>query len=93
MSSATSNIHIRTVSPNDAAALLAIYAPYVLETAITFEYEVPSTEEFTRRITHTHWKNTRTLLQKRITQFWDMPMQDRFTSVLHMTGLLKLPSM
>lgn len=42
---------------------------------------------------HTHWKNTRTLLQKRITQFWDMPMQDRFTSVLHMTGLLKLPSM
>ena len=34
-------------------ALLAIYAPYVRETAITFEYEVPSTEEFTRRITHT----------------------------------------
>ena len=92
MSSATSNIHIRTASPNDAAALLAIYAPYVQETAITFEYEVPSTEEFTGG-SHTHWKNTRTLLQKRITQFWDMPMQDRFTSVLHMTGLLKLPSM
>ena len=53
MSSAVSNIHIRTVSPNDAAALLAIYAPYVQETAITFEYEVPSTEEFARRITHT----------------------------------------
>ena len=53
MSSAASNIHIRTASPDDAAALLAIYAPYVQETAITFEYEVPSTEEFTRRITHT----------------------------------------
>ena len=53
MSSAVSNIHIRTVSPNDAAALLAIYAPYVQETAITFEYDVPSTEEFARRITHT----------------------------------------
>ena len=53
MSSAASNIHIRTASPDDAAALLAIYAPYVRETAITFEYEVPSTEEFTRRITHT----------------------------------------
>ena len=90
MSSATSNIHIRTVSPNDAAALLAIYAPYVQETAITFEYEVPSTEEFARRITHTLEKYP---YQKRITQFWDMPMQDRFTSVLHMTGLLKLPSM
>ena len=53
MSSAASNIHIRTASPDDAAALLAIYAPYVLETAITFEYDVPSTEEFVRRITHT----------------------------------------
>ena len=53
MSSAASNIHIRTASPDDAAALLAIYAPYVRETAITFEYEVPSTEEFARRITHT----------------------------------------
>ena len=53
MSSAASNIHIRTASPDDAAALLAIYAPYVLETAITFEYDVPSTEEFARRITHT----------------------------------------
>ena len=42
MSSAVSNIHIRTASPDDAAALLVIYAPYV-----------PSTEEFTRRITHT----------------------------------------
>ena len=37
MSSATSNIHIRTASPNDAAALLAIYAPYVQETEINFE--------------------------------------------------------
>lgn len=57
MSSSSSNIHIRTASPDDAAALLAIYAPYVRETAITFEYDVPSTEEFVRRITHTHWKN------------------------------------
>ena len=75
MSSAVSNIHIRTVSPNDAAALLAIYAPYVQETAITFEYDVPSTEEFARRITHT--------LEK----------YPYLTSVLHMTGLWKLPSM
>ena len=26
--------------------LLAIYAPYVEKTAITFEYEIPSIEEF-----------------------------------------------
>lgn len=34
----------------DAEALLSIYAPYVRETAITFEYEVPSVEEFRGRI-------------------------------------------
>ena len=37
----------------DAEALLRIYAPYVRETAITFEYEVPSPEEFQSRIRRT----------------------------------------
>ena len=37
---------IRTVRESDIPDLLAIYAPYVLNTAITFEYEVPSVEEF-----------------------------------------------
>lgn len=46
-------ITIRTAAMDDAAALLAIYAPYVKETAITFEYEVPSLEEFQGRIAHT----------------------------------------
>ena len=32
--------------PDDVEALLAIYAPYVEETAITFEYEVPSVQAF-----------------------------------------------
>ena len=47
------NIHIRPASAADAAALLAIYAPYVKQTAITFEYEVPSEEEFRERIHRT----------------------------------------
>lgn len=47
------DISIRMAEPADAAALLAIYAPYVTDTAITFEYEVPSREEFARRIAHT----------------------------------------
>ncbi|MCR5743411.1 MAG: GNAT family N-acetyltransferase [Lachnospiraceae bacterium] len=38
------------VSPEDAAALLDIYAPYVLNTAITFEYTVPELGEFRDRI-------------------------------------------
>ena len=41
---------IRPAVPADAPVLLAIYAPYVRETAITFEYEVPSEEEFAGRI-------------------------------------------
>ena len=43
----------RVARPEDAEALLAIYAPYVEETAITFEYEVPDIEEFRGRIAHT----------------------------------------
>ena len=44
---------IEFVRPEDAAELLAIYAPYVLETAISFEYEVPTVEEFRQRILDT----------------------------------------
>ena len=44
---------IRTARPEDAEALLEIYAPYVLQTAVTFEYDVPSVEEFTARIEQT----------------------------------------
>lgn len=44
---------IRTASPDDAAELLSVYAPYVEKTAISFEYEVPGVEEFRRRIERT----------------------------------------
>ena len=47
------NITLRIASPADAEALLQIYAPYVRETAITFEYEVPSPGEFQSRIRRT----------------------------------------
>lgn len=44
---------IRNASPADAAALVAIYAPYVEHTAVSFEYEVPSAEAFAARIART----------------------------------------
>ncbi|NLT10260.1 MAG: GNAT family N-acetyltransferase [Ruminococcus sp.] len=44
---------IRQAVPEDAAALLKIYAYYVKNTAITFEYEVPTEEEFRQRIADT----------------------------------------
>ena len=44
------SFRFRIATPDDAPALLAIYAPYVENTAISFEYAVPSVEEFRSRI-------------------------------------------
>ena len=44
------NTVIRMAEIEDAAAILEIYAGYVKNTPITFEYEVPSVEEFRQRI-------------------------------------------
>ena len=41
---------IRSANINDAKRLLEIYSYYVENTAITFEYDVPSLEEFSKRI-------------------------------------------
>lgn len=46
-------IQIRIATPADAKEILDIYAPYILQTAITFEYEVPTLAEFTQRMEHT----------------------------------------
>ncbi|MGN1001480.1 MAG: GNAT family N-acetyltransferase [Oscillospiraceae bacterium] len=44
---------IRVVQEKDAEALLEIYAYYVENTAISFEYDVPSVDEFRNRIRNT----------------------------------------
>ena len=46
-------IIIRTASDQDAPKLLEIYEYYVKNTAITFEFKVPTLEEFEKRITTT----------------------------------------
>ena len=47
---APATVTLRFATPSDAEALVAIYAPYILNTAITYEYKIPSTKEFARRI-------------------------------------------
>ena len=42
---------IREARMEDVERLLAIYAPYVTDTAVTFEYDVPTIEEFAERLT------------------------------------------
>ncbi len=41
---------IRVALPTDAASILEIYAPYIINTSFTFETEVPSTDIFSKRI-------------------------------------------
>ena len=41
---------IRSAVPEDSGDILKIYAPYVEKTAISFEYDVPSHEEFRSRV-------------------------------------------
>ena len=41
---------IREVRPEDAARLVEIYSYYVEHTAVSFEYEVPTVDEFRERI-------------------------------------------
>ena len=47
------NIKLRIATVDDAEELLQIYKPYVENTAITFEYEVPDCKEFAQRIVNT----------------------------------------
>lgn len=47
------DLTIRMATPEDAEALLGIYGPYVKNTAVSYEYEIPSPEEFAARIRKT----------------------------------------
>lgn len=43
-------MRFRIATPDDVPAMLAIYAPYVKETAYSFEYDVPTEENFAGRL-------------------------------------------
>jgi len=44
--------NLRLATPADAAGILNIYAPYIENTSLTFETEVPSAADFADRISH-----------------------------------------
>lgn len=85
----TNEIKIRPATEADAAEILNIYAPYITDTAITFEYDVPTLEEFTGRIRHTLEKYPY-LVAVRDSEIIVMHMQELFMGGLHMTGRQKL---
>jgi phosphinothricin acetyltransferase len=47
-------MRVRDAAEDDAEACAAIYAPYVTDTAVTFEYEPPSPAEMGSRIAAAH---------------------------------------
>ncbi|WNV56584.1 hypothetical protein RJD28_09425 [Oscillospiraceae bacterium NTUH-002-81] len=46
-------VRVRMAQPSDAADLLGIYEYYIKNTPVTFEFTVPSVEEFAGRIRNT----------------------------------------
>ena len=46
-------MNIRTATPDDGASISEIYAPYVRDTVISFETDIPTAGEMTRRIAAT----------------------------------------
>lgn len=48
-----SDIYIRQATEEDAEEILNIYKPYIISTAITFEYDVPDISDFRQRIRNT----------------------------------------
>lgn len=78
-------IKIRAATPDDASALLKIYAPYVKNTSITYEYDVPSEEKFRRRIESTLRRYPYLVLEREGISS-AMPMRVRSIRARHMIG-------
>lgn len=82
-------IRIEKALVSDAMCLSEIYAPYVRETAITFEYEPPSAEEFAERM-RTIIEDILILRQwMRMAQLSDTHTHLPSRRGRHMTGLLR----
>ena len=47
------NLLVRMATEIDAEKILEIYSPYVMDTAITFEYEIPPVADLSKRIKDT----------------------------------------
>jgi phosphinothricin acetyltransferase len=61
---AASSSAVRSAVPEDAASCLAVYRPYVENTAITFEIDVPSVGEMALRIAAAHDRHEWLVLER-----------------------------
>ena len=63
-------MHIRNANTADAARLLGIYSHYVENTAVSFEYDAPSLDEFTGRIAATLEKYPYIVIEENISPLY-----------------------
>ena len=77
---------IRNAEKEDAEKILAIYSYYVKNTAISFELDVPSLDEF-------HWKDILISFWKRRELFWGMRMPVFLKTGPRMTIAVRFPFM
>jgi hypothetical protein len=77
---------IRDALPEDAERLVEIYSHYVLNTAVSFEYTVPSVHDFTERIRKTKEKYPWLVCEKKVRSL-AMRMREHTVRVKHMPGL------
>ena len=71
-------LEIRLVTAEDAPGLLKVYEHYVRHTAISFEYEVPTLENFGRGLPG-RGKNTPILPPWKTAESWAMPTRGRLS--------------
>ena len=86
------NITIRPARLEDASEILKIYEPYIKKTTITFEYEVPSLEEFRGRMTGIIGAYPY-LVCEADGKSWPMPMHTVFMKEPHISGMRSCPFM
>ena len=83
-----SKITLRVAKKDDAKKLLAIYAYYIKNTAVAFEYDPPSLSEFEKRLRKPIFVIP-FLLRKGRGRYWAIPMLLPIKNGRLMTGRLK----
>lgn len=82
---------LRPAEEEDIAEMLALYAPYVVQTTVSSEYDAPSMEEFTRRW-RTYTQSCRGWSAALTARLSAMAMLRRTVPALPISGRSKRPS-
>jgi len=85
------NLVFRFATEDDAEKILKIYKPYIENTTITFEYEVPTIEEFRERIRET-LEEYPYIVCECGNEILDMLMHIKFGLELLISGMLSFQS-